>query len=157
MAVGSSSITARVRLGRGQLKVCQMPYCKLHGLKLLATGGIVVLACSSLVAYGQAPANPRPISRPSVSPYLNLLNGGAGNEGLNYYNFVRPQQQYQKTAAQFSRNLGNLRSSVGKLEKSAQLPAQAAPITTGRMGPTGHATNYGSSGGYFPGASNGGR
>lgn len=33
-----------------------------------------------------------PINRPAVSPYLNLFRGG--NPAVNYYDLVRPQQEF---------------------------------------------------------------
>jgi hypothetical protein len=99
----------------------------------------------------------RPISRPTQSPYLNLLNNNGANPALNYYNFVQPEQRNRQTAAQlsydatkFSNKLNSLQTDLGKLQKGAHAPAQGAAINTGRMPSTGHATTYGSTSGYFP-------
>lgn len=39
-----------------------------------------------------------PITRPTVSPYLNLFRGG--NPAVNYYDLVRPQQQFANSLQQ---------------------------------------------------------
>ncbi len=39
-----------------------------------------------------------PLTRPPVSPYLNLFRGG--NPALNYYDLVRPQQEFATTLQQ---------------------------------------------------------
>lgn len=67
----------------------------------------VVLATGAVVAQGQ-PTTPlpplqgpytrpsvSPYPRPSISPYLNLSRGGT--PALNYYNLVRPQQDFQSS------------------------------------------------------------
>jgi hypothetical protein len=91
-----------------------------------------------------------PITKPTISPYLNLFNRG-NSAGFNYYNLVRPQQQMQRAAGQFSGEINSLQSSVSKLNQRKQTPTEAEPLTTGRMMTTGHSTSFGSTGGYFPG------
>src|SRR5437868_3903469 len=68
----------------------------------------------------------RPVTRPTQSPYLNLLNNDGANPGLNYYNFVQPEQRNRQTSAQlsydaakFSNKLNSLQTDIGKLQKGA--------------------------------------
>jgi hypothetical protein len=75
-----------------------------HALVLLAVGlGSVLLATD---AFAQAPRRPMPSSRPTVSPYLNLLNNNNPNV-TNYQSLVRPQVNQARVnsnqAAQISR------------------------------------------------------
>lgn len=95
-----------------------------------------------------------PITKPTVSPYLNLFNRN-NSAGFNYYNLVRPQQQMQRAAGQFSREINSLQSSVNKLNQRKQTPGETEPLTSGRMMTTGHPTSFGSTGGYFPGGAGG--
>jgi hypothetical protein len=62
---------------------------------------LLALACAAEVCQGQAPAGPPPAgryqpSRPTVSPYLNLLRRNTGPLP-NYYSLVRPQLQQLET------------------------------------------------------------
>jgi len=119
------------------------------GIALLLAG--LGLAFPQL-APAQLPADRvgrNPITRPTVSPYLNYFNRGNG-AGLNYYNFVRPQQQMRQTADMLSREIGSLQSSVNGLGQMPQRDEPMPPLTTGRMMPTGHSTTFGSTGSFFP-------
>jgi hypothetical protein len=65
-------------------------------LCLSLVGGLIVLTGQ---AAGQPPGPPRlgaPPAPPTVSPYLNLLRGGAP-AGVNYYGLVRPQMYFQNS------------------------------------------------------------
>jgi hypothetical protein len=50
---------------------------------------------------GRAPFNP--YSRPPYSPYLNLLR--PGNQAVNYYGLVRPQQDFRSDFRQLQESL----------------------------------------------------
>jgi hypothetical protein len=59
-----------------------------HAIILLAVGiGSSLFAADAMA---QAPRRPVPSSRPTVSPYLNLLNNNNPNV-TNYQSLVRPQ------------------------------------------------------------------
>lgn len=69
--------------------------------------------------------------RPSVSPYLNLLGGrGVGNE---YYNRVRPQQEFRKQNAAMGRSIQQLQQATA---------AQGQQLMDYEMGATGHVTSF---------------
>jgi hypothetical protein len=94
------------------------------------------------------------IRRPTVSPYLNLMNSNSTE--LDYYNFVRPQQQFRGAANQLYREVGNLESGLQRVRTpTEQKPGEAAPLSTGRMTPTGHPVTFGNLSGYFLGSSGG--
>ncbi|HUQ72374.1 MAG TPA: hypothetical protein VM165_22800 [Planctomycetaceae bacterium] len=120
----------------------------------LTAGALVMIALSSpLSGSAQPPGGSvgrNPISRPTVSPYLNLLNNGGRNPGLNYFNLVRPEQQFQQANKQFSGELNSLQSSVNGQQRPQQAAAQKTPLVTGRMAPTGHSTTFNQLGGYYP-------
>ncbi len=59
-------------------------------------------------------------SRPTVSPYLNLLNGG--NPALNYYGLVRPQFAYDRAFQTLGANVNSLGANVNSLEAANQAP-----------------------------------
>jgi len=93
--------------------------------------------------------------KPTVSPYLSTLDNGSGYGALNYYNIVRPQQRARQAGRDFQRELHTVENNVADLEKSANTPLNTAPITSGRMAPTGHSVAFGDTSNYFGGGSGG--
>jgi hypothetical protein len=69
-----------------------------------------------------------PVYRPPVSPYLNLLRQGQ-SPGLNYYNLVRPQLQYNASIYQLQGQVGANRQGLAALEQAANQPAAGLPPT----------------------------
>jgi TolA-binding protein len=104
-------------------------------------------------AFAQPPGRSSPadpVQRPTISPYLNLFNRG-GNTGLNYHNFVRPQQQLRQATGQLQNQVRSLQTGVRNLNQAKTTTVGAAtPVSTGRMAPTGHPASFGNLGGYFP-------
>ncbi|MFM9960243.1 MAG: hypothetical protein ACKV2Q_03345 [Planctomycetaceae bacterium] len=81
---------------------------------------------------GKGFANTRsPISRPTISPYLNLLR--QGNPALNYYGLVRPEQEFRAANVQFQNQFNDVRSKVDELEKQED---------TSNLGVTGHQVRF---------------
>ncbi len=80
-------------------------------------------------------------SRPTVSPYLNLLRGGAGS----YQSLVRPLANNNQAARQNARQIQQLRRN-------------ATPTRTGRaagsqgVSPTGHTTAFRNLSHFYPNA-----
>lgn len=70
-------------------------------------------------------------TRPTVSPYLNLLRGGS--PVLNYYGLVRPEQEFRNTNDQFREQF---RSVDRKLETFEQREGAS------NLGITGHHTRF---------------
>ncbi|MEP3478828.1 MAG: hypothetical protein ABJZ55_06245 [Fuerstiella sp.] len=96
----------------------------------------------------------RPFSRPTISPYVNLLrgqgNGGGANVGLNYFGIVRPQQQFGERNQQLTQQLQtvNRRSQ----SRGIQSRTQGRQFRQYRVGSTGHAASFLSIGGGVAGA-----
>ena len=83
-------------------------------------------------------------SRPTTSPYLNLINPGRQSQTLNFYNQVRPEQRFRSFEAQTSRQFGSVQQRLDTLEAFQTDPN--APL-----GPTGHSTTFLNLGAYFGG------
>lgn len=77
------------------------------------------------------------ISRPTISPYLNLTRRG-GSTASNYYNLVRPQNQFYQSIQQIQHEVGANAQDLSALQQS----------TTG-LPPTGHAAGFLNHGTYF--------
>ncbi len=54
-------------------------------------------------------------SRPTISPYLNLLR--QGNPALNYYGLVRPEQEFRSANDQFRGQFGDVGQKFDEIEK----------------------------------------
>ena len=98
-------------------------------------------------------------NKPTVSPYLSLINnaGGTGLSMFNFYNIVRPQRRAQRAAAELNSELrfveGNLselrRSNTAGNQSNSTLQEDTAPSFSGRMEPTGHPTAFGDLKGFY--------
>ena len=113
---------------------------------------LAALSLGVLASLAAGPAGAQqyqsPTSRPAISPWLNLLRGGA-TQGENYYNLVRPQFDFGAGINQLqSQTLAN-RSAISGLEGGL------AGYTTG------HRTGFMTQSRYFmnnsSGAAGGGR
>ena len=111
-------------------------------------GLCALLSLSSLdLAYAQGKAPKRnqfgsgQRQRRTVSPYLSTLDNGQGNDGLNYFNIVKPQQAGAKTARNFQKELRDVESTISD-PRGADEPSQLSAITTGRLPPTGHGATF---------------
>lgn len=91
-------------------------------------------------------------SRPTFSPYLNLLGGGFGGRSpaLNYLGLVRPQQQLNQQFGQIQQQLTNQNQQINQ---AVQATEEAL------LPPTGNVAVFNNTGSYFnriPGVSSGG-
>src|SRR5262245_2399192 len=115
-----------------------------YSFPLMTAAGILALFAAPCPAQppGFAPGGigqPPFTSRPTVSPYLNLLRRG-GSPALNYYTLVRPQNQFYQSLNQLQQEVGTNAQGLSALEQT----------TTGRtMSPTGHATGFMTQAAYF--------
>lgn len=110
------------------------------------------------VPYQQRRGYSNPYSRPAVSPYLNLFRDG-GSVSQNYFNLVRPQQEFRQGYQQNRDTIGQNRQSITELRRQTQalqeqspemyLQRQAAGST---LQSTGHSTSF-----RYPGRARGGR
>ena len=123
------------------------PNSRKKTFKLL--GLCALLSVTSLdFAFAQAPrknqfgAGQR--QRRTVSPYLSTIDngqlGGADN-ALNYFNIVKPQTQGAKTARNLQNEIRNVETELEQPRGSGE-PSELAPITTGRLAPTGHGATF---------------
>jgi hypothetical protein len=94
----------------------------------LSTASLAV-ACllgGGQLAHGQYPYGSNPYNRPAVSPYLNLLRGGA-SPAFNYTTLVRPELDFRSS-------LGNLQNQTLLNQQAITGLAQggpAGPLVTG--------------------------
>ncbi len=91
------------------------------------------------------------ISRPTFSPYLNLLGGNGGRSpALNYLGIVRPQIQLNQQFGQLQQQLTNQNQAINQAIQASD---------ESFLPPTGNISVFNSTGGYFnriPGVSAGG-
>ena len=117
----------------------------------LFTSALLLACLCAERAQAQAPRGPAPParyqpSRPTVSPYLNLLRRDVGPLP-NYYSLVRPQ---------LNQNEFNQRQRVTNAEQQAQIQRNArsiVDINESTAAPTGTASVYRNFGHYYPGIS----
>lgn len=118
-----------------------------HPLRIFS---VFVFMCLSSQAFGQLGGSRinRPLSDPTISPYLNLLRNSDG-PGFNYFGLVRPQLDAAQQSQQFGQNLQMLQSQQNQ-------GMRMVPGTYGysQLGMTGHPVIFNSfstgqfSGGY---------
>jgi hypothetical protein len=116
------------------------------GLAVLSALLCVRTAAAQPPGVGGGPA----INRPTTSPYLNLLNRrgfGGSSAALNYYRYVRPEQDLRRYSSQLGQQVTGLRQD---LVSQGLLPDGSRPLTG-----TGHATSFLNTGSYFPGSQRG--
>ncbi len=119
---------------------------------LLATSAAILFALAgdlpTASAQPQVPGGG--VSRPTFSPYLNLLNGGGRSPAFNYLGIVRPQQQ-------LNQQFGQLQQQLTQQSQSIKQAIQASEESL--LPPTGNVSVFNSTAGYFnriPGVSAGG-
>src|SRR5262245_55701792 len=113
---------------------------RLLSMGMMALGLLLLPAASP--AWAQAgPAGPgiNPYTRPTVSPYLNLLRRGSP-QVLNYYNLVRPQVETTKSINTIQQQLSLDQAALNQLNSSFE----AATVR-----PTGYPTRFMSHTRYF--------
>ena len=88
------------------------------------------------------------LSRPTVSPYLNLLRVDGFGGAANYQTLVRPQIEARQQAQLQERQLGLVQQRLGA--QQASLDALRGPRAQ-RVFSTGHTTRFMNTHGYFPG------
>jgi hypothetical protein len=100
----------------------------------------LVAALAGMVAGFGGPARAQgipfggPAYNPPVSPYLNLIRGGA-SPGLNYYNIVQPQIQFQS-------EITGLQQQTGALQAQQSAVGPGTSLATGHMVAFGNWSHY---------------
>jgi hypothetical protein len=79
----------------------------------LSLGLLVSLAGSAHAQFG--PQYQLPSARPAISPWLNLLRGGA-SPANNYFNLVRPEQDFGSNIYQLQGQTQANRAAINNLE-----------------------------------------
>lgn len=94
----------------------------------------------------------RPLARPPISPYVNLLRGqGGGNVGLNYFGIVRPQRQFESQNEQLTQRLQSVNSRTQS--QNGQRGFRRGLVQQYRIGTTGHSVQFLTIGGGSAGGS----
>jgi hypothetical protein len=112
-------------------------------LIVILTGAI--LSWGSEFALAQlSPAPPAPRApRPTLSPYLNLLDR-TNSTSFNYYNRVRPRQAFEDYRVQQFQDLSALEKRVDRNRQDILRQSENS-----QLNPTGHRTRFMDLGGYF--------
>jgi len=103
---------------------------------------LALLCADSALAQGFAPPSAPRAPRPTLSPYLNLLNRN-NSAAFNYYNRVRPRQSFDDYRSQQFRNLSNLERRIEQTEQGLRQSQNS------QLQPSGHTTRFLDLGGYF--------
>ncbi len=85
-----------------------------------------VAAVLGLVVSGSGFAQPQPpvsATRPTYSPYLNLLRGGT-LPGVNYYGLVRPEMQFRQQANSLQQQLNSTNQNLQNFENQLLQPGE---------------------------------
>ena len=103
----------------------------------------------------------RPISRPTVSPYVNMLRGTYGSNSAagiaaNYYGAVRPQQQFYAQSEHLTEGIGQLQMRQNQSRQNDQPNGQQNSMRKYRMNITGHPASFLSFGGASGSGAGGG-
>jgi hypothetical protein len=109
---------------------------------LALTAGMLTLVLLSGTASAQLPPpGANPITRPPISPYLNLLRPGS-NIAQNYYGLVRPEFAFRG-------GIGGLQQQVDLNSQLLTTGAAAGGTGVGGVPTTGHVAVFLTTGGYF--------
>jgi hypothetical protein len=120
-----------------------------------AAAAVLGLIGAQETCLGQASIHPPSLQRdkgPTTSPYLFLTQPG-GNDALNYYRRIRPEQRFRAAEQAHAYSIHNLQNDVRRID-------QALVDSTTTIGQTGHKSAFFYYGGYFnsnPGDVGGGR
>ncbi len=109
---------------------------------LLLVTGIIGLGTLSAQAQTLSPPIAPRAPRPTLSPYLNLLDR-ANSTAFNYYNRVRPRQEFDRYRQLNNQNLRALDKRIDRTNEALQQSQNS------QLAPTGHRTRFMDLGGYF--------
>lgn len=139
------------------LKLSCMRYWKILGI-CVATGLMTADISTAQPPRNTFGAGQR--NRPTVSPFLNMVDGNNGNgadgTGLSYFNLVRPIQQGRRANQNLQREIRGVESQVSRQQQELNIgynsdALNSIPITSGRLPPTGHGAGFNDTQGRFGG------
>jgi hypothetical protein len=107
-----------------------------HILLTIGLSAIALAAASEVRGQGQLPFSNLPANRPTVSPYLQLLNQQTPGVS-NYFTLVKPQIEARRELVQQQYQIDRLQHQVNRA-RPAGLPVQGSKEIRG----TGHETVY---------------
>jgi hypothetical protein len=89
-------------------------------------------------------------TRPTTSPYLNLLNRGNNNNsgggvGFNYFQRVRPEIEFRQNDNRMQQSITNIQRQVNTQQQILDRQSNASQLTQ-----SGHMTSFFSYGNFFP-------
>jgi hypothetical protein len=120
-------------------------------------GAVVAFTAFVTSAEAQYKAKSRPFDtqsrRPSVSPYMNLINNQTGT-ATNYQSLVRPQLDQQNFNSQSASAIKNLQASKGAKStssKGAGGPSNSTAEGNVKLRPTGHVSSRENYSHFYPG------
>ena len=133
----------------GKVRNRDMRTARFIALVLLIQWGF----CASAHAQprGRVTYRPRAADRPTISPYIDLVNQGNNNTGVGfqYFRRVRPDVEFRQAENNLRQNLKSLSKSVNESKTQSE---------SSMLGTTGHAASFMTHGKYFNiGARSGGR
>jgi hypothetical protein len=115
--------------------------------KLVAAAAVLALWASPTASWGQLPFSDIPPSRPTVSPYLNLLQ--RQGQGLpNYQTLVKPALQTRQEMLQQQTQIQQLQRQTRQLTQRSE--AASRGISREIRG-TGHVTTFMEFSHFYPG------
>ena len=91
---------------------------------------------------GRVTYRPRAADRPTISPYIDLVNQGNNNTGVGfqYFRRVRPDVEFRQAENNLRQNLKSLSKSVNESKTQSE---------SSMLGTTGHAASFMTHGKYF--------
>lgn len=114
---------------------------------VIAAAASIALAAASGQAQGPSL---KPLERPTISPYLNLLRGAeTGTLDYQYYRQFRPFQRIQRQERQFQQSLRGLEQRLDQQQRLIQSSASGLSPTGRRAGFMTHLGFFGNAGAGF--------
>ncbi len=122
-------------------------------MRLLPQFCSAFVACWMLasVCHAQLPTSNLPPSyrRPTISPYLNLLDR-TRSPAFNYYKRVRPERYLNESTISQQREIASQAKSIKGLRNEVDETQQLLQSETSQLGGTGFVARFQDLGGYFP-------
>jgi hypothetical protein len=119
---------------------------KTFSLACLAAVGLCLGLGGQAAAQGYGRPQTSPWQRPTVSPYLNMTRGG--NQAVNYFGLVRPQQDAARSIQQLQ--LQQVQQQQALLGAQTFVPVSGEDPQQAGLPTTGHPVTFFNYSRYFP-------